>query len=196
MNFCISPSLAIMNPYVLLAKKTVESYIREEKIIEPAKNLPEEFLTRKAGIFVTIEKDSKLRGCIGTYLPTKENIAQEIIYNAIAAAVEDYRFSPIQEQELPKLSYTIYILSAPEIVLELNPVKWASPKIRRILFDRVNPKKYGIIVKNGQKSGLLLPDLKGIDTAEQQISIACEKGGINLDKEQIIIYRFTVDKYD
>ena len=170
-----------MNQYVLFAKNAVESYIRERKIIEPAKDLPKEFLARKAGVFVTIEKQKQLRGCIGTYLPTKKNIAQEIIYNAIAAAVEDYRFEPIQKQELPFLSYAVYILNKPELVEDIK---------------KLDPKKYGIMVKSGAKSGLLLPDLEEIDTTEQQISIACEKGGINPDKEQIIIYRFTVDKYD
>ena len=170
-----------MDQYVLLAKKAVENYIKEGKIIEAPNDLPEEFLKRKAGTFVTIEKDGILRGCIGTYLPTKKNIAQEIIYNAIAAATEDYRFEPIQKQELPFLSYVVYILNKPELVEDIK---------------KLDPKKYGIIVKSGAKSGLLLPDLEEIDTTEQQISIACEKGGINPDKEQIIIYRFTVDKYD
>jgi len=202
-----------MNPLVLLTKKAVENYIREGKIIEPMKDLPEEFLKRKAGTFVTIEKEGELRGCIGTYLPTKENIAKEIIRNSIAAATEDYRFGQIQKNELPYLSYTVYILSEPELIMEVDPVKWASPKIRKILFDRLNPQKFGIIVKtipitsptgidvvfNGHfvlKTGLLLPDLKGIDTIEKQISIACQKGGINPEKEKILIYRFTVKKYE
>ncbi|MDP2864455.1 MAG: AMMECR1 domain-containing protein [bacterium] len=201
-----------MDQYILLAKSAIEIYIKEGKIISPPEDLPGEFLTRMAGTFVTIMKGGELRGCIGTYLPTKINIAQEIIHNAVAAATEDYRFDPIQKTELPYLSYTVYILSYPELVMEVDPAKWDSPKIRKILFDRVNPKKFGIIVKttpfvypnedvewfDGRvpfKSGLLLPDLEGIDTIEQQISIACQKGGINPEKEKIIIYRFTVKKY-
>ncbi len=198
-----------MNPYILLAKSAVEAYVKEGKIITPPKNLPKEFFSKKAGVFVTIEKENNLRGlhrsqaklvlrgCIGTYLPTRKNLAQEIIYNAIAAATEDYRFSPIQEQELPFLSYTVYILGKPELVKSLK---------------ELNPKKYGIIVKtapvvspdktdvvfNGHrtfKSGLLLPDLEGIDTPEKQISIACQKAGIDPYIEKIIIYKFTAKKY-
>jgi len=200
-----------MNPYILLVKQAIENYIKEKKIISPPENLPEEFLTKKSGVFVTIEKGGKLKGCIGTYLATKENITEEIISNASAAATEDYRFGPIQKEELLELSYTVYVLNKPKLVTELNPVKWASPKIRRILFDRVNPKKYGIIIKtmpisspgidvvfNGHtvpKSGLLLPNLDGIDTAEQQIAIACQKGEINPEIEKIIIYKFTVEKF-
>jgi AmmeMemoRadiSam system protein A len=186
-----------MNPLVSLAQSAVENYIRERKIISPPPDLPEEFLKRRAGTFITIEKNGDLRGCIGTYLPTHKNIAEEIIHNAIAAATEDYRFKPIQKEELPQLSYTIYLLSEPELIKDIN---------------ELNPKKYGIIVKtapisypdgndvvfNGHfvtKTGLLLPDLEGVDTAEKQIFIACQKAGIDPRKEKIIIYRFTIEKY-
>ena len=186
-----------MNSYTLLAKQAVETYIKEGKIIEPPAGLPEKLLAKKSGTFVTIEKNGELRGCIGTYLPTKKNIAEEIIYNAIAAATEDYRFSPVQEEELPELSYTVYVLSKPELVEDIK---------------ELNPKKYGILVKSQSfsagsdvifnpspsvhyKSGLLLPDLSGIDTPDKQISIACQKAGINPEKEKIMIYKFTVEKY-
>lgn len=185
-----------MNQYISLAKEAVENYIKEGKIISPPKNLPEEY-SRKAGAFVTIMKDNQLRGCIGTYLPTKENIAQEIIRNAISAVVEDYRFSPVQEEELPFLSYSVYILGEPELIKDIkkDPTKFSKEELRRA---GLNPEKFGIIVKTEDiplKSGLLLPDLEGIDTPEKQISIACRKGGIDPEKEAIIIYRFTVEKY-
>ncbi len=170
-----------MNPYVFLAKSAVENFIRERKIISPSKNLPKEFFERKAGVFVTIEKNGELRGCIGTYLATKKNIAKEIIYNAIAASTEDYRFGPITEKELPYLSYTVYILSEPELIKDIS---------------ELNPKKFGIIVKTIQnKTGLLLPDLEGVETAKQQISIACQKGSIDISKEKILTYRFIVERY-
>jgi AmmeMemoRadiSam system protein A len=189
----------IMHLLVSLAKLAVENFIKEGKIIEPPRDLPEKlenFLKRRAGTFVTIEKNGELRGCIGTYLPTQVNIAEEIIHNAIAAATEDHRFGPVQEEELPYLSYTVYILSEPELVKDVK---------------ELDPKKYGIIVRtspithsnetdvvfNGHlpyKSGLLLPDLKGIDTIEKQIAIACQKGGID-QKTKIFIYKFTVEKF-
>ena len=190
-----------------LAKISVETYVKEKKIIEPPADLPQEFLEKKGGVFVTIEKRLSglprsepkvlLRGCIGTYLPTKINIAEEIIHNAIAAATEDYRFGPIKKEELPNLAYTIYILGEPELIKDIK---------------ELDPKKYGIIVKTAPivspnstdvvfdghspfKSGLLLPDLEGVDTVEEQISITCQKGGINPEKEKILIYKFTVQKY-
>ena len=169
-----------MHALVFLAKKTVETFIKKGEIISPPEDLPKEFLEKKAGTFVTIEKNGNLRGCIGTYLPTRENIAQEIIQNAIAAATEDYRFGPIQEKELSSLSYRVYILSEPELVRDIK---------------ELDPQKYGIIVKTEIKTGLLLPDLEGVDTIEQQLSITCQKGGIDPLVEKIFIYRFTVEKY-
>lgn len=169
-----------MNPLVVLAESAVESYIKDGKVIEIPKDLPKEFLVKKSGVFVTIEKDGELRGCIGTYLATRKNIAEEIIYNAVAAATEDFRFGPIQEKELGSLEYTVYILNPPEQIKDIK---------------ELNPKKYGIIVKSGAKTGLLLPDLEGVNTCEQQIAICCQKGGINLAKEKIAVYKFTVEKY-
>jgi len=189
-----------MHPLIQLAKSAVESYIKKGETISPPENLPKEFLTKKAGTFVTIKKPGDyLRGCVGTYLPTQENIAKEIIKNAIVAATKDYRFGPIEEEELPSLSYSIYILREPELIKDI---------------EELNPKKYGVIVKttpiatssteansmfNGHmpfKSGLLLPGLEGIDTPEKQISVACQKGGIDQKREKVLVYRFRVKKYE
>jgi len=173
-----------MNQYTLLAKNAVENYIKENIVISPPKDLPKEFFEKRTGVFVTIEKDSELRGCIGTYLSTKQNIAEEIIHNAIAAATEDWRFNPIKKEELPYLHYTVYVLSDPSW-----PVKNIS---------ELNPKKFGIIIKThtiSPKCGVLLPDLEDIDTVEQQISITCQKAGIDPNTEKIIIYKFTAEKF-
>jgi len=173
-----------MHTLIVLVKKIVEAYIKEEKIIKAEDNLIKEFSEKKAGVFITIEKNKNLRGCIGTYLPTKNNIIEEIIQNTISAATEDYRFDPIQEDELPFLSYTVSILEKPELI-----------KNRKEL----NPKEYGIIIKTlnyPPKSALLLPDLEGIDTIEKQISITCQKGNIDQLKEEIIIYKFRIKKYE
>jgi AmmeMemoRadiSam system protein A len=169
-------------PYVKLARMAVENYIKEGKIIEPPNDLPEEFFKEKCGVFVSIHKGKELRGCIGTYLPTKENLAKEIISNAISAA-QDPRFLPIQKGELPFLSYEVYLLEEPKPVKSL---------------EELDPKKYGILVRSldSEKSGLLLPDLEGIEKKEEQIWVACQKAGINPLKEKIIIYKFSARKYD
>jgi len=188
-------NLKSKNYLVSLAKTAIERYIRDGKIITPPPNLPKRWLKERSGVFVTINKNDDLRGCIGTYLPTKKNIAEEVIYNAIAAATEDYRFSPIKEKEIPYLKLIVYILKRP------TPVK---------NLEELNPQKYGVIVKNTplfppkdiifnghftSKTGLLLPNLKGIETSEQQVFIACQKGDIDPQKEKFFIYKFEVEKY-
>jgi len=170
-----------MSPYTLLAKLAVEAFIKKEPLGAFPTDLPQELLTKRAGVFVTIENNGQLRGCIGTYKPTKVNIAEEIIDNAIAAAVKDYRFRPINEEELPLLSFTVYVLSEPKLVQDDS---------------ELDPEEYGILVKDltGFRSGLLLPGLEGINTPEQQIFIARQKGEIDLN-EEVLIYKFTAQKY-
>ncbi len=172
-----------MNPYVSLARNAVEQFVKTGTAMTPGGDWDEKILKEKSGVFVTIENGEKLRGCIGTYLPTKQNIAQEIIYNAIAAASEDSRFHPITEEELSGLSYTVYVLSEPE------PAKSV---------DELNPKKYGIILcsaANPKKCGLLLPDLEGIDSVERQLFACSQKAGLDLAQENCHLFKFKVKKY-
>ena len=165
--------------YVKLARETIENYIKQGKIITPPLGLPEEMINQKAGVFVSLKKFGDLRGCIGTFMPTQENIAQEIIKNAISAAVDDPRFSPVNVSELEDLSISVDVLSAPEEVKDIS---------------QLDPKKYGVIVSSGYKKGLLLPDLEGVDAVEYQIDIAKRKAGI-YPGEKVKLYRFEVKRY-
>jgi AmmeMemoRadiSam system protein A len=171
-----------MNPLVSLAKKTVEKYVKNGTVLEIPDDFPKEFLGKKAGTFVTIMEKGELRGCIGTFLPTKDNVAEEIIQNAVAAATEDWRFDQISVSELPRLSYEVSILSNPEQIKDVSDL---------------DAKKFGIIVKSASSGncGLLLPDLEGVNTPQEQIDICCKKGDINPKKENLLIYRFTAEKY-
>ena len=135
-------------------------------------------LDNRAGVFVSIHKFGRLRGCIGTFLPTTDCIADEIIRNAILASTEDYRFTPITEEELPYLEVNVDVLSTPE------------PTTKKDL----DPKKYGVIVIQGLNRGLLLPDLDGIDTVDQQIEIAKSKAGIT--GGDIKLERFEVVRHE
>ena len=165
--------------YVRLARQSLESYIRSGKTLRVPKDIPEEMLKERAGAFVSILKHGKLRGCIGTIAPTAENVAQEIIRNAVSAATRDPRFDPITEDELEWLEINVDILGKPE-------------KIRSI--DELDVKRYGVIVTSGYKRGLLLPDLDGVDTPEQQVSIAMKKGGIGKG-EKYVLERFEVVRH-
>ncbi|MFA5128629.1 MAG: AmmeMemoRadiSam system protein A [Patescibacteria group bacterium] len=171
-----------MNAHVKLAKDTIEAYLKTGKIPPLPDNLPKNFLTSRAGVFVSIYNGDDLRGCIGTYLPTEQSLAEEIIQNSLSAATSDYRFKPITEKELPDFSYSVYILSEPRKIKNLK---------------ELNPKKYGILIKSETgKSGLLLPDLEGINTVEEQLSAVCSKCGVDLSKEKITIFKFSATKYD
>jgi AmmeMemoRadiSam system protein A len=165
--------------YVGLARETIENYVKQGKIITPPLGLPEEMINQKAGIFVSLKKFGDLRGCIGTFMPTQENIAREIIKNAISAAVDDPRFSPMNASELEDLSISVDVLTAPEEIKDIS---------------QLDPKKYGVIVSSGYKKGLLLPDLEGVDTAEYQIDIAKRKAGI-YPGEKVKLYRFEVKRF-
>jgi len=165
--------------YVRLARETIENYIKHGKIITPPLGLLEEMINQKAGAFVSLKKYGDLRGCIGTFMPTQKNIAKEIIKNAISAAVDDPRFSPVNVSELEDLSISVDVLSVPEEIKDIS---------------QLDPKKYGVIVSSGYKKGLLLPDLEGVDTAKEQVDITKRKAGIYPD-EKVKLYRFEVKRY-
>ena len=163
---------------VTLARKAVEKYVQEGKRIKPPENLPD-ILKKKSGVFVSLKKNGKLRGCIGTTEAVQKNIAEEIISNAISAASSDPRFSAVKPGELKDLEYSVDILG------EKEPVESR---------EELDPDKYGVIVKKGHRSGLLLPDLDGIDTVDEQLKIAKKKAGL-LPQQKVEIYRFPVHRY-
>ena len=166
-----------LHPIVRLARETVESYVGQRKIPKP-RHLTSE-MKERAGVFVSIKKFGELRGCIGTFEPTRSNVAEEIINNAISSATQDPRFPPVNSAELPDLSYSVDILTKPEPVQDKG---------------QLDPKRYGVIVQSGGRKGLLLPNLEGVDTVERQIEICRLKAGIS-PGEPIILYRFEVKRY-
>jgi AmmeMemoRadiSam system protein B/AmmeMemoRadiSam system protein A len=165
-------------PPVSLAKEAVEKYIRKGIIITPPAKL-NAAMQKRAGVFVSLHKLGQLRGCIGTFEPTQQNVAMEIIANAISSATRDPRFPPVTAGELDDLDYSVDVLTGPK------PVKDA---------DKLDPSKYGLIVECGYKKGLLLPDLEGVDSVEQQIDICRQKAGI-LPHEPVDLYSFEVKRY-
>ena len=172
---------AAEDDYVRLARMSIEHFVRTHSFASLPSDLPQELIEKRAGAFVSIKKYGKLRGCIGTFLPAQKTLAEEIFYNAVSAAAHDGRFEPIEEHELNRLVYSVDVLSMPE------PIESAA---------QLNPKIYGVIVKSltDNRRGLLLPDLAGIDAAEDQIAIAREKARIQ-PKEAIALARFTVERH-
>jgi AmmeMemoRadiSam system protein A len=166
------------SPAVRLARATVEAYTRDEPLPDPAdfSGLPE----GEAGVFVSIHKFDALRGCIGTTAPTTASIGHEIVNNAIQACSSDPRFDQVTERELPYLTISVDVL---------NPAEPIADK------SQLDPKKYGVIVRRGRRSGMLLHDLPGVDTVENQLSIARQKAGLD-DDRGVEMYRFTVTRYE
>jgi AmmeMemoRadiSam system protein A len=160
--------------YVKLARRTIEEYVKYGYIINPDKKSE-----MKKGVFVSIKKHGSLRGCIGTISPTASCVEKEIINNAISAATRDPRFNPIEEWELDDLEISVDLLHEPEPIESI---------------DELNVIEYGVIVRSGYKSGLLLPNLEGIDTVEEQVEIALRKAGIH-DNEKYEMERFKVERF-
>lgn len=164
--------------YVRLARLSLEHYVKTGRIAKLPDNLPEELTKRRAGVFVSVKIAGELRGCIGTIEPVRGSIVEEIFHNAIFAGTRDPRFLPVTEAELPRLVYDVDVLSP------------AEPATK----DDLDVKCYGVIVSNGQKRGLLLPDLQGVDTVDRQLDIALRKAGIGYG-ENYSIQRFKVVRH-
>lgn len=167
------------DPFTALARHGLEQYVITGTPPALPGDLPPELLQRQAGVFVSIKKNGALRGCIGTIAPTRANTALEILHNAVSAGTQDPRFPPVQPSELPDLVYSVDVLSPPEPIADSS------------LLDA---QRYGVIVSCGNKRGLLLPGLEGVDTVEQQINIACQKAGIRPD-ERFSLERFEVVRH-
>lgn len=164
---------------VSLARQSIEYYLQKGRYLPVPPSLSAFLREKKSGVFVSLKKGKSLRGCIGTFLPQRENIAQEIIYNAVSAAFADPRFPPLKSSELTEITISVDVLSPLEQVSDTR------------LLD---PRRYGILVESGWKRGLLLPDLEGVDTVEDQLRIAMGKAGIS-PHEPVTIYRFEVERF-
>ncbi len=162
-----------------LARAAVESFIREGKVLRGALDKSNPLFTKRGGVFVSLKKGGTLRGCMGTFLATKKNLAEEIVENAILAASSDPRFPPLSESELAMIDYSVDILSNPAPVEDVG------------LLD---PKIHGVLVESFGRRGLLLPDLEGIENTSDQIEIAKSKAGIRGD-EKYELFSFTVERH-
>ena len=165
--------------FVKLARYSLETFVKTRKPATLPADLPEELINRRAGAFVSLHKDGNLRGCIGTIMATQDNLAEEILQNAISACSKDPRFEPVTIDELDALEYSVDVLGEPERIFDVKDL---------------NVKRYGVIVENGARRGLLLPDLEGVDTVAEQIAIAKRKAGIR-PEEKVALWRFEVIRH-
>lgn len=165
--------------YVKLARHTIETFVRTGKQPQVPEGLPDELYCQRAGAFVSLKEDGKLRGCIGTISAARGSLAEEIVHNAVSACSDDPRFSPVEQWEVERLTITVDVLGDAERI--------TSPA-------ELDVARYGVIVTKGGRRGLLLPNLEGIDTVEQQIAIAKQKAGIQ-EHEAVELERFEVVRH-
>lgn len=168
------------DPLVELAGRAIDAHVREGVTIGPERIAGLE--PRRAGVFVSLHlPDGSLRGCIGTTEGYRESIEEEIVANAISAATRDPRFFPLEKDEIAGLDISVDVLGPPEEV--------DGP-------ESLDPKEYGVIVRTVDgRQALLLPDLEGVDTVEQQLRIVCRKGGIDFARDQYRMLRFRVERH-
>jgi AmmeMemoRadiSam system protein A len=164
------------HPLVSLARKAITSHLSGDPLPQ-AEALEEQ--GEPAGAFVSLKMAGKLRGCIGTIQPVRAALAQEVADNAVSAATRDPRFQPLTLEELEDVTISVDVLGKPEPVPGL---------------EELDPSRYGVIVKCGWRKGVLLPDLPGITTAEEQVRVARMKAGIGTE-EIVELQRFEVSRY-
>lgn len=165
--------------YVKLARRAIEEYVKTGTVMDVPEDLPGELYESRAGAFVSIKEDGRLRGCIGTMGASYESLAVEIINNAVSACSHDPRFSPVEPRELKKLVISVDVLG------EMEPVG---------SLEELDVKRYGVVVSSGSRRGLLLPDLAGVNSVKQQVAIARQKAGIE-EQEAVVLERFEVVRH-
>jgi len=166
------------NPYVAFARNVIERYVKDGELPDLSE-APELLKRERAGVFVSLKKHGDLRGCIGTIEPVYENVAEEIRRNAASSATRDPRFLPVTADELPDITISVDVLEEPE---DIDGI------------EQLDPKDYGVIVSSGAKVGVLLPDIEGVDTPQEQVRIAILKANIR-PGEPVRLKRFRVRRY-
>lgn len=173
--------------YITLARKSIEYFIKTGKRLsldqvksQFSRGFIDRCMSHKSGAFVSIHKFKKLRGCIGTISAASDHLIDEIIYNSISACSKDPRFDPIREDELLELEVKVDILHEKEVIHSKS---------------MLDVNRYGVIVEKDGRKGLLLPNLDGIDSIDDQVHIAMQKAGID-NEEGMKLYRFEVERHE
>jgi len=158
---------------VKTARAVVTEFLKTKNKMRLDKDFEESF-SSNAGVFVTLNHQSNLRGCIGYPLPDKKlyNALEEA---AISAATEDPRFPSVVFEELDQITFEVSVLTPPQEIEVLDPQEYPS---------KIKVGRDGLIVKSGFNSGLLLPQVpKEYGWNEEEfLGHTCEKAG--LPKEQ------------
>ncbi|MFQ5782425.1 MAG: TIGR00296 family protein [Nitrosopumilus sp.] len=156
---------------VKMARRAVTEFLKNNsKISNSEFNSKFDF---SSGVFVTLNKQDSLRGCIGFPMPIKK-LSEGLVDAAIAAATQDTRFSPVNADELDKIVFEVTVLTPPVEIKVNDPMEYLS--IIKVGRD-------GLIVENVFTSGLLLPQVPTEYgwSAEEFLGYTCEKAGLERD---------------
>jgi uncharacterized protein (TIGR00296 family) len=170
---------------VKLARKSIETFIKERRKLEVPENTPDT-LKEEMGAFVTLNKDGLLRGCIGYPEPIAP-LVNAVIDVAISAAVNDPRFSPLTVNELDDLEIEVSVLTKPELIEVNRPEEY---------MDKIKISDDGLIIEKGPYKGLLLPQV-AVEwgwNVEEFLYNTCVKAGLTADcwlYPEVKIYKFS-----
>ena len=186
-GYCVAKSMGTEehwnhnDPYIEIARGAITCYLNgltHKTTTTASEALPK--LGKPGACFVSLkDPNGNLRGCIGTISPQKADLASEIAENAVSAAIRDPRFPPVTLKELENITISVDILTEPEKTESIGDL---------------DVKEFGIIVEKGYRRGVLLPDLEGVTSVDQQIRIAALKAGIS-DLNGSVVYRFKVERH-
>ena len=168
-----------MHPVAALAQQAIETYLKSGENIRAPSPLPG-FLAEPGNVFVSLHNvDGSLRGCRGSVMSTESTLADAIIKTAIASAIDDPRFPPMNLSEAEGVKIKVDVLSPLELVMNIN---------------ELDEKTYGVFIQSGQRQALLLPDIQAVNTVPEQLDLVRRKAGLS-PTEPAQLYRFTVTRY-
>jgi AmmeMemoRadiSam system protein A len=160
------------------------------KILKPLEleGLPDQ-LTRPGATFVTLTKENDLRGCIGS-LEAKRPLVEDVRVHAVAAAMEDFRFPPVNEDEVDQILIEISRLTTPQ------PIE---PKNEQDLLSQIRPGVDGVILKSGTRRATFLPQVwNKVPEVELFLEMLCRKMGSPPDcwrEHDIQVFTYQVEKF-
>jgi hypothetical protein len=156
---------------VQTARKLVTEYVKNGRRLEMDEGMKSKF-SFESGVFVTLNSEDDLRGCIGFPMPRR--LDKALPEAAIAAASQDPRFSPVKPDELDKITFEVTILTPPAEIKVDDP---------QLLPTKLKVGRDGLLIKQGYHSGLLLPQVP-VEygwNEEEFLDFTCQKAGLPSD---------------
>ncbi|SRR6056297_766478 len=145
-----------------LAEKALKAAVESRGFALP--DCPDENFKQKSGVFITLMKNNRVRGCIGQIEPIL-SLWRAVAENTQSAAIKDYRFPPVKPEELNNITIEISVLTEP----------------KKVKYDQIKPGE-GVIIKNKQNQATYLPEVwKSFENKKQFFASLCQKAGLEFN---------------